>query len=175
MEERIIKFAAGFFVVLTIVVGVSLYFFPALHVKAVEWADERQALAELASENQAKMTELTLAASTGEVKDASGEKRQLQLRLPEGVTGEQISFHEDYVTQTVTMEIPAVDATYFDQDPLMGSSNHIDNLSYALENGAGEVEIVLDRVYELETSYDDSYFYIDFIDPHDIYDKVVSF
>lgn len=173
MEERIIKFAAGFFVVLTIVVGVSLYFFPALHVKAVEWADERQALAELASENQAKMTELTLAASTGEVKDASGEKRQLQLRLPEGVTGEQISFHEDYVTQTVTMEIPAVDATYFDQDPLMGSSNHIDNLSYALENGAGEVEIVLDRVYELETSYDDSYFYIDFIDPHDIYDKVV--
>jgi len=63
------------------------------------------------------------------------------------------------------MEIPAVDATYFDQDPLTGSSNHIDNLSYALENGAGEVEIVLDRVYELETSYDDSYFYMEFYRP----------
>lgn len=173
MEERIIKFSAKFFIVLTVMVCVCLYFFPSLHVKAVEWADERQALAELVTVGQPEMKELTLGQAEGDSVGEAADTKQLQFQLPEGVSGQSISIEDKYITQTVVVGIPAVTGTYFDQDPVTGSSNHIDNLSYAMEDGQGVIEIALDNVYEIETSYDDNYFYIDFLDPHEVYDKIV--
>lgn len=35
------------------------------------------------------------------------------------------------------------------------------------------VEFVTNQVYELETSYDEEYYYIDFLTPQEVYDKVV--
>ena len=49
----------------------------------------------------------------------------------------------------------------------------MDTLSYAHEGGEGVIEIVMDKVYELETEYDDSYYYFDFLTPQEVYDKVV--
>ena len=63
---------------------------------------------------------------------------------------------------------------YFESDPLTGSSNHIDNLSYAVSRGSsGLIEITMDQVYELDMDYDENYYYFDFLTPHEVYDKVV--
>ena len=35
------------------------------------------------------------------------------------------------------------------------------------------IEIVMDRVYELKTEYDNAYYYFDFLTPQEVYDKVV--
>lgn len=174
MEEKLIRFTAVSFMVLTIMVCVSLYLFPDVHAKAVERAEERQAIAEFAAQEQEEMKELLLGTAEETVESSSpANTGQLQLKLPEGVKGEQIEVADNYVTQVVTIEIPSVDVTYFDSYPMTGKSSHIDNLSYMVENGEGLIEIGMDCVYELETSYDEGYFYLDFIDPHEIYDKIV--
>ncbi len=174
MEERVIRFTAVFFSVLTVVICVSLYFFPDMHAKAVERAEEKQAQEEYAAKQQQEMTELMLGKTEQAVENSTPQNTaQLQLKLPEGVKGEEILTQDNYVTQTVTVEIPEVGATYFDSYPMTGKSNHIDNLSYMVENGEGMIEIALDQVYELKTSYDADYFYLDFVDPHEIYDKIV--
>lgn len=174
MEERVMKFTAVSLAILTVVVCVSLYVFPDVHAKAVENAEEKQALEEYAAQQQAEMTELMLGKTEETLESSTSENTgQLQLKLPEGVEGEQIIVEDDYVKQVVTIQIPAVDGTYFDSYPMTGKSNHIDNLSYLIEEGEGVIEIALDQVYELETSYDSDYFYLNFIDPHEIYDKIV--
>ena len=78
------------------------------------------------------------------------------------------------MTQTVRIELPQTEVSYFENDPLTGSSNHIDNLSYAVSKGSsGLIEITMDQVYELDMDYDENYYYFDFLTPHEVYDKVV--
>ena len=164
------KFATVTAVLLMIIVCVLLPKLPAIHTWAVEREEERIAEAELA-EQKITMSDLTI--KNTEVADDT-EQRQLRLKLPAGVKGSDITISNDYVTQTVRIELPQTEVSYFENDPLTGSSNHIDNLSYAVSKGSsGLIEITMDQVYELDMDYDDNYYYFDFLTPHEVYDKVV--
>ena len=169
MEEKTLKFAAVFLFLLMIAVGIALPRFPEIHTRAVEAMEEKLAEEEFEA-NQSDMNDLELADTDGPVATHGG---QLSLRLPEGITGEQISYTNDYVTQTIRIEIPGTDAGYFDSYPIAGSSNHIDTLAYTRNGENGEIEIVMDRVYELKTEFDADYYYFDFLTPQEVYDKVV--
>ncbi len=169
MEEKALKFAAVFLVGLTILVCALFPYLPRLHTRAEEAKEARIAEDEFA-ESQTPMMDLEMR------EDDSGEdtpQGQLSLRLPEGVDGSMVSISNDYVTQTIRIEIPETDASYFDSYPIAGSSNHIDTLSYTSEDGEGVIEIVMDQVYELDTQYDSGYFYFNFLTPQEVYDKVV--
>ena len=164
------KFATVTAVLLMIIVCVLLPKLPAIHTWAVEREEERIAEAELA-EQKITMSDLTI--KNTEVADDT-EQRQLRLKLPAGVKGSDITISNDYVTQTVRIELPQTEVSYFENDPLTGSSNHIDNLSYAVSKGSsGLIEITMDQVYELDMDYDENYYYFDFLTPHEVYDKVV--
>lgn len=163
------KFATVTAVLLMIATCVLLPRLPAIHTWAVEREEERIAEAELA-EQKITMSDLTI--KNTEVTDDT-EKRQLRLKLPEGVKGSDITISNAYVTQTIRIELPDTQVSYFENDPLTGSSNHIDNLSYAVGKGNGLIEITMDQVYELDMDYDDDYYYFDFLTPHEVYDKVV--
>ena len=164
------KFATVTAVLLMIIVCVLLPKLPAIHTWAVEREEERIAEAELA-EQKITMSDLTI--KNTEVADDT-EQRQLRLKLPAGVKGSDITISNDYVTQTVRIELPQTEVSYFENDPLTGSSNHIDNLSYAVSRGSsGLIEITMDQVYELDMDYDENYYYFDFLTPHEVYDKVV--
>lgn len=169
MEEKAIKFAA---VVLTLLTVATVYLMPQLP-KIHTWAEERQE-DQLAVEEQEKekieMNELEMKNTL--VSDDTMQ-RQLRLALPEGIRGSQITITNNYLLQKIIIEIPDTDNNYFENYPLTGSSNHIDNLSYAQEDGEGVIEITMDQVYELEMDYDESYYYIDFLTPQEVYDKVV--
>ena len=164
------KFATVTAVLLMIIVCALLPKLPAIHTWAVEREEERIAEAELA-EQKITMSDLTI--KNTEVADDT-EQRQLRLKLPAGVKGSDITISNDYVTQTVRIELPQTEVSYFENDPLTGSSNHIDNLSYAVSKGSsGLIEITMDQVYELDMDYDENYYYFDFLTPHEVYDKVV--
>jgi N-acetylmuramoyl-L-alanine amidase len=81
--------------------------------------------------------------------------------------------NNDYLTQTVTIQIPCDSKDYFDDYSVRGSSNHIDEISYYLEGETGTIRLGLDQVCELQQQYRDGILYLEFIDPHDIYDKIV--
>ncbi len=178
MEERILKKSAIFITFISICICVMVPFFPQI-------SSTSQALLEAVKEYRTKtkaerlnMTGLELLAYNNEqAKEESKEEpefdSQLRLELPLGVSGQDLEVAEDYVTQTIDIRIPYADEEYFYDYPMLGSSDHIDSLSYESESGYGIVEFITDKVYEISSSYDEDYFYIDFLTPHEVYDKVV--
>lgn len=98
---------------------------------------------------------------------------QLRLELPLGVDGSDLEVTQDYVTQTIDVKIPFANEEYFYEYPMIGKSDNIDNLTYESYDGYGIIEFVTNKVYELDTSFDSEYYYIDFLKPKEIYDKVV--
>ena len=77
------------------------------------------------------------------------------------------------MTQTIRVEIPQADRTYFDSYPVLGNSDYIDGLSYTRQGETGVIEVTTNKVYELQTEYDAQNFYFNFLTPHEVYDKVV--
>ena len=156
MEEKALRLSAVFLMILTAVSFVLLPKLPALHTWEVEAREERIAEEEFA-QSQVTMQNLKIK----EQNEAAGAKGELSIRLPEGVTGDQIAVSNDYVTQTIRVEIPQADRTY------------IDGLSYTRQGETGVIEVTTNKVYELQTEYDTQNFYFNFLTPHEVYDKVV--
>ena len=95
--------------------------------------------------------------------------QQLRLELPKGITEADISIENNYVKQLITITIPETGKDYFDSHPLLGRSDHIDELY--MEKGV--IDITMDAVYEVESMVADGFLYLDFRTPQEIYDKVV--
>lgn len=171
MEEKALKIAAVFLLLLTAAGCVGITYFPQLHKWAEERQEERLAEAEFA-ESKTQMNELELL-ETDEPGEEEGMSGQLRLRLPDGVEAEQISITNDYVTQTVQIRIPGADSAYFDSYPIAGSSDHIDDLAYTRAGEEGIIEITMDRVYELDIAQKEEYYYFNFLTPQEVYDKVI--
>lgn len=167
MEEKSLKLAAVFLLALTVCVCTTFPYLPGLYTREVEAREQRLAEEEFAA-SQIKMQDLEL-----REEEESGPQGQLRIRLPEGVDGSSVAVSNEYVTQTVRVEIPGTDAAYFDSYPISGSSSYIDMLSYAEHGEEGIIEIVTDQVYELDTGYDEDYYYFNFLTPQEVYDKVV--
>lgn len=178
MEERVLRKTAIFLTVLSVVICCGVFYFPELGN-----ASERllAAFSEYRTKSQAERLNMTglelLEYNNARAQDQKEEEAafssQLRLELPLGVTGDTLEVTEDYVTQTIDVRIPYADSEYFYEYPMLGRSDHIDRLIYESKKGYGIVEFVTNEVYELETSYDEDYFYIDFLTPQEVYDKVV--
>ena len=163
MEEKALRLSAVFLMILTAVSFVLLPKLPALHTWEVEAREERIAEEEFA-QSQVTMQNLKIK----EQNEAAGAKGELSIRLPEGVTGDQIAVSNDYVTQTIRVEIPQADRTYFDSYPVLGNSDYIDGLSYTRQGETGVIEVTTNKVYELQTEYDTQNFYFNFLTPHEV-------
>ena len=62
---------------------------------------------------------------------------------------------------------------YFSKYDISGSSDKIASLQYYNEGGNGVIAISMNRLYEFTYKLESGALYMDFIDPHDIYDKVI--
>lgn len=172
MEEKIIKITAGIIGAMAVIVVTSLFYLPELHIKAEE-AAKRKARIEAAREANLNDLELMRYNTIIAKKEEAAFAQQLRIELPETVTADDVKITNDYVTQTITIEIPGADMYYLRDYPLLGRSDNINNLTYESERGTGVIEIVMDQVFELKQTVEGQYLYLDFVDPHEIYDKVV--
>lgn len=178
MEERILKRTAIFIMILSVLACVLLFRFPELEAVSEQYLAGLKEYRLGARAEQLEMTGLELLAYNNkqaqrEMKKEPTFDSQIRLELPLGVSGNDLEIIKDYVTQTIDIKIPYAGEEYVYDYPMLGSSDHIDNLTYESMQGYGVVEFVTDRVYELSTSYDSDYFYIDFLTPKEVYDKVV--
>lgn len=168
MEERVLRVVTIITVCLTAIAFVSLNYLPAVH--------ERYALYE---ENRAKLFENVDASNVQEenpndiLEAAVGQKTQLNIGVPAGVGEDGISIENDYLTRTVSIRFKNGIDDYFSEYGISGSSDHIESLFYFKDGDDGVVVLALDRVYEVEAEITDGNVAMDFIDPHDIYDKIV--
>lgn len=169
MDEKVLKWVTFLLGILTVVVCGSLFFFPQIHEKSV-----------LAAENRLEWQEAFVNAGYGEqqnpeeiVEETGGLDAQLKIELPEGITLSDLTIENNYLTQTVSIRIPETVSDYFEKYRVRGSCDHIAALSYYQEGNEGVIVLGLDRVYEVEEDYQDGSLYLDFLDPHEVYDKVV--
>lgn len=169
MEEKTLNFASIFLVILAALLFFLLPYFPKLHIKEEEAREAWLAQEEFAAQ-QMEMQSLEIRKDTDV---STGPEGQLTLKLPENIDGSMVEVTNDYVTQTIRVQIPGADENYFENEPIVGSSNHIDNLSYARKGDVGILEIGMDRVYELDMSYGENNCYYNFLTPQEVYDKVV--
>ncbi len=168
MEEKVWKLSALFLAVLAVLAVLALPYLPALHTIDVEFREARLAQKEY-EENLLQMKHIAM--QNGGSADTKNGK--IRIRLPEGVDGSRVQVTNDYVKQTIQIVMPQTDEAYFDSAPISGSSSYIDMVSYRRQGGTGLIEIVTDRVYELDLTYDEDYYYFNFLTPHEVYDKVV--
>lgn len=167
MDEKVLKCVTVLMGVLTIVVCVSLNFFPQLHAKAVAYVQEKE------EENSTERV-ITQRRDPATVVEAdAGISAQLKIELPKQLTMNDLTIENDYVKQTVYIRFPDGVDDYFQEYSIRGSSDHIADLSYYKQNGQGVIMLGLDRVYELQNKMEAGNLYIDFLSPHDVYDKVV--
>lgn len=166
MDERVLKVVTVLTGLLTALVCVSLYYFPDLHEQEVLAAEQQR---EIGAGNL-----VTASANPAEVVENEADlDAQIKIGLPEELQQEEIHIENDYITQTVYIHFAGGVDDYFDEYAIKGSSDHIASLSYYKDGDNGVIALTLDRVYELDEKYESGSLYLDFIDPHDVYDKVV--
>lgn len=161
MEKTIRKLSALIMGILTVAVSITVVSLSG--VKADEPAEEKKISGlELMDYYTAQMEEQEKVL-----------EHQMQIQLPEGMTLEEIQLESDALKQLVTISIPGILQDYFYEHPLLGSSDHIDNLMLGSEKDFGVIEITLDEVYEVEATVEESWLYLDFIPPQELYEKVL--
>lgn len=174
MEEKFVRIVTGFVCSFAAVAVTALFFLPDIHIRAEEAAVLR---AQKKIQLEAEMTGLEMLDFNTVSAQESGRvdtfPQQLRLQLPKNISEDEIIIDNNYLTQTISITIPGADADYLYDYPMVGRSNHIDNLTYESHGEQGVLEIVLDEVFELEESFEDEYLYLDFLTPQEVYDKVV--
>lgn len=167
MDETVLKWITGFTFVLTVFVSISLYFLPDVHAWAV-LAGEKQIEEERPGGGG-------IISTTPEevVEEEEGLDSQLKIDLPRELEEDEVRIENDYVTQTVYIRFAGGVDDYFSEYSIKGSSDHIAALLYYKDGGDGVIALTLDSVYELSKEYDSGSLFLDFVDPHEVYEKIV--
>lgn len=171
LEKRAMQWAAVFLAALTIGLCSLLLHFPNFHQMAVD----RRLRVQTADD--AKVSVLDLLRDNEQL--LSGEfhvvpmEKQLRLELPEGVGEADVSCRQYYMDRTLEIVIDGIGRDYFEKYSMVGSSDHVEDVTYESAGGEGVISIVLDGVYEADTAVKEGYLYIGFLQPHEVYDYVV--
>lgn len=192
MEEKIVRTTSLFMVMLTVFICSSLVYLPALEVKAQQYMakqirirkerEEREEMWAMLSglEFLDYSTKQAMANAEGlpeEQQQAAEETldfpQQLRLELPKNSSKDDVTIENHYVTRTIDIQINGAGDDYLVRYPMIGKSDHIEDLNYYAGQGSGMLELSMEHVYELSLDWQDQYLYIDFIAPQDIYDKIV--
>lgn len=167
MDKKVLKIVTLFLGVLTAVMCLALPFFPKLHAYAVEARQERI----LARQNEKIVVKHK---DPEKVVEADNNvSAQLKIELPKGMKKEDLSIQNNYLEQKIMIRFPGGVEDYFSDYSMSGSSDHIQGISYYRDKDDGVIEMELDQVCELSDTLEDGYLYVDFLEPHEVYDKVV--
>ena len=168
MDEKVLKVVTPIIFVLTIAFFAVFRYMPTLHEKYALIVEKRDRLFEnwqTASVSQENLNEI--------VEAEEGQSSQLNIEIPPGISEDDISIENDYISQSVYVRFKGGVDDYFSNYGISGSPDHIKSMFYYKDGDDGVIELNLDRVYELKTDVEDQKLAMDFIDPHDIYDKVI--
>lgn len=166
MEEKVLKISACFCAILTVIACCAMFFMPKVHALTLKWDVDMEKTFALGGVHFG-----TEAINTDA--DKKDFPQQLRVKLPTGCDAQSVEIKQNYMEQTVDILIPAENGDFLYDKPLVGSAANIDDVVMDYAGGKAVIEIVLDSVMEVEQTYDANYLYLDFLSPHEVYDKVV--
>lgn len=191
MEEKIMRTASLGISLFAMLVCLSLCFLPKLETQAqhyvakqMEQSKERrerekmwETLSALEFLDYSTQQAMATAENTEGAADTPAEafdfSQQLRLELPEHVSGADVTVENKYMTRTVSIDIPNAGQDYLVDYPMVGSGEHIEQLAYDFDADSGTLELSMEHVYELALEWEEHYLYIDFLEPREVYDKLV--
>lgn len=171
MYENVLKIITVPMILLTIAACFGMKYLPEVHEQALRTAEIEAWLEEqMKNEEVVAVNQVEVPIDIVESEELGG---QVRIQLPDGIGREDIKIDNDYLSQTVYISFEADTDDYFSNHKISGSSDHIAALSYYNEGKKGVIALGLDKVYELQTDVVAQDLYLDFIDPHELYDKVI--
>lgn len=181
-----------FVMMLTVFICSSLVYLPALEVKAQQYVAKQMRIRKEREEREEMWAMLSglefldystrQAMATAEglpeeqqqtAVEALDFPQQLRLELPKNSSKDNVTIKNHYVTRTIDIQIKGAGDDYLVRYPMIGKSDHIEDLNYYADQDGGTLELSMEHVYELSLDWEDQYLYIDFISPGEIYDKIV--
>lgn len=168
MDKQVLKWTTAFVAMICIAFCGLSFFLPQIHEQSVLAAQENFDL--LDTKESAKYEGQN---PQDIVFDEENVGAQLKIELPPGIAMEDLRISNDYLTQTIYIKIPVDSEDYFADYSVRGSCDHIAAISYYREGAKGVISFSMDRVFELSQEYEEGYLYLDFVDPHEIFDKVI--
>ncbi len=171
IESKLLRTVSLLTLLLTAVICAGLFYLPRLHT-----APPRRTTTPLTSflNHKVELANMNQTLTPEFVEEEKNKARgQLTFKMPEGITGAEIKVSEDYLYQTIMLEIPGADEDYFNNLPLSGSSHNIEEIEVNYEDGVCYIDIATSALFEVSYSYDENDFCVSLVDPHEIYDYVV--
>lgn len=188
MEEKIVRGAALVVTMLAVFICSSLYYLPALQTSAQQYVAKQMQQRRQRQQREEMWTTLSAlefldystkqametAEDTQDMQEGQlGFTQQLRVELPAHVSKDDVKIENLYAQRKIDIDIPGADQNYLIRYPMLGSSDHIEDLDYYADADGGILELSMEHVYELSLDWEGHYLYIDFISPRDIYDKIV--
>ena len=175
MDRIVLKWVTALTGILTVAVCITLLLLPKLHEDSVLAAERYQELLSgtVLPEEDTETVSVMVQLEEEMVEPDDDMNAQLRIELPDGVEEQNLEIECDYLKQTIYIRIPSAVKDYFSEYKVKGKCDHIAALSYSIKGEKGIIELKLDKVYELQSGVEDGSLYLDFINPHDIYDKII--
>ncbi len=173
MERRVMGAFTAIILAVAIIMSCILIYVPNMHIIALKIEDSKLTGGRVSVMDMLKASDMELQGEGEETRKTVLKGHQIRLTLPQNVTSASVSIENFHVDKNIAISINGIGKDYFDDYPMLGESNNITDITYASENLVGVIEITLDRVLEVQMTSEGEYIYIDFVDPHEVYDKIV--
>lgn len=196
MEKKLVRFTSYFTCIFSLFVFAAVWVLPTIRQRVEAFSagiiedrrarEERYALLEKMSgleildyntqKVQEKAEKVQAAEERGEI-EAVDEviviTHQMQLEMPKGTKPSKVQIAQKYVDQKIEISIPGADENYMYDYQLLGKTDDIKSLDYFSGSDGGSIVLTMDKVVEVQSSYDQDYLYLDFFSPKELYDRVV--
>ena len=167
MQKKIENYLIVSLLVVVVFVTSVIYFFPDLHNYAFFNNGKDKSVHSVMELIRGDSNLLMADENLGE------SAHQLRLELPANMTADDLEITQDYLYHTITISMPGLDENYLYNYPLVGRSDHIEDFTFDSNGEQGVLQFTTDHVYELQTTPEKQYIYLDFADPREIYDAIV--
>ncbi|SFG79431.1 N-acetylmuramoyl-L-alanine amidase [Lachnospiraceae bacterium C7] len=159
MDEKVLKGLTISCGILTLMFCILVFFLPDMRLKAQKL-----------KENQESMKFSNVQEVIEKRDDLLG---RIMLNMPEGISKDDVEVENLYMKRKIKVIFPKIIDDFFSQYKMAGSCNHIDEIKYYKSKEKSIIEFSVDKVYEVKKEFQADKIFIQFVDPHEIYDKVV--
>lgn len=171
MDEKVLRVISVMSVFLTVIVCICLQFFPDMHAKIAMAKEAQQLIASGKISNDVAIENIK---STYDVVEENEDlEAQLKIELPDKAGEKKISAENDCYNHVVYLHFSNGVDDFFSNYKISGSSDHILSLSYYMDGSDGVIVFVMDKIYIPSWKLKNGNLYLDFLEPHKAYDKIV--
>ncbi len=173
MEEKVTGAFTAIILMVAIMISCLLIYVPNMHIIALKFEDSKLTGGRVSVMDMLTNSEDVLQEESRATRDSLLKGHQIRLSLPQNVTAASVSINNKFVDRDIQISIKGIGKDYFTNYPILGKSDNIEDVTYDSEDLVGVIDIMLDDVFEVSMSSEGGYIYLDFVDPHEIYDYIV--